>query len=99
MLRSGALPASLIYLEERTVGASLGNDSIRQGVIASIVGLAVVVVFMVIYYRLSGVNAVVALILNLILTMAAMAYIGATLTLPGSRVSCCRLAWRSIPMC
>lgn len=83
VLRSGALPASLVYLEERTVGASLGNDSIRQGVIASIVGLAVVVVFMVIYYRLSGVNAVVALILNLILTIAAMAYIGATLTLPG----------------
>jgi preprotein translocase subunit SecD len=83
VLRSGALPASLVYLEERTVGASLGTDSIRQGVIASIVGLAVVVVFMVVYYRLSGVNAIVALILNLILTMAAMAYIGATLTLPG----------------
>jgi preprotein translocase subunit SecD len=83
VLRSGALPASLLYLEERTVGASLGNDSIRQGVVASIVGLAAVVVFMVIYYRLSGVNAVVALVLNLILTMAAMAYIGATLTLPG----------------
>jgi preprotein translocase subunit SecD len=83
VLRSGALPASLTYLEERTVGASLGNDSIRQGIIASIVGLAAVVVFMVIYYRLSGVNAAVALILNLVLTMAAMAYIGATLTLPG----------------
>jgi len=83
VLRSGALPASLTYLEERTVGASLGNDSIRQGVVASIVGLAAVVVFMVIYYRLSGVNAVVALIMNLVLTMAAMAYIGATLTLPG----------------
>ena len=83
VLRSGALPASLTYLEERTVGASLGNDSIRQGVMASIVGLAAVVVFMVIYYRLSGVNAAVALILNLVITMAAMAYIGATLTLPG----------------
>ena len=83
VLRSGALPASLTYLEERTVGASLGTDSIRQGVLASIVGLAVVVVFMVVYYRLSGVNAIVALVLNLILTMAAMAYIGATLTLPG----------------
>jgi preprotein translocase subunit SecD len=83
VLRSGALPASLNYLEERTVGASLGNDSIRQGIVASIVGLAAVVIFMVIYYRLSGVNAVVALILNLVLTMAAMAYIGATLTLPG----------------
>ncbi|MBM3802187.1 MAG: protein translocase subunit SecD [Acidimicrobiia bacterium] len=83
VLRSGALPASLVYLEERTVGASLGNDSIRQGVVASIVGLVAVVVFMVIYYQLSGVNAVIALILNIIVTIAAMAYIGATLTLPG----------------
>ncbi len=83
VLRSGALPASLNYLEERTVGASLGTDSIRQGVLASIVGLAAVVVFMVVYYKLSGVNAVVALILNLVITMAALAYVGATLTLPG----------------
>ncbi len=83
VLRSGALPASLIYLEERTVGASLGNDSIWQGLIASTVGMVVVVTFMLIYYKFSGVNAVVALILNLIILMAALAYIKATLTLPG----------------
>jgi preprotein translocase subunit SecD len=82
-LRSGALPASITYLEERTVGASLGNDSIFQGVVASIVGLVAVVLFMLFYYRLSGLNAVVALILNLIILVAALAYIRATLTLPG----------------
>ena len=73
----------MTYLEERTVGASLGNDSIRQGIIASMVGLAAVVMFMLIYYRLSGVNAVVALVLNLVLMVACMAYIQATLTFPG----------------
>ena len=83
VLRAGALPASMRYLEERTVGPSLGADSIREGVMASIVGLAAVVLFMVIYYRMAGVNAIVALLLNLILLMAALAYIGATLTLPG----------------
>jgi len=83
VLRSGALPASLLYLEERTVGASLGNDSIWQGVIASIIGLVAVVLFMLIYYKLSGLNAVIALILNLIILVAALAYIRATLTLPG----------------
>jgi preprotein translocase subunit SecD len=83
VLRSGALPASIKYLEERTVGPSLGADSIRHGVQASIISLIVVMVFMVIYYRLSGINAVVALILNLILLLAALAYFGAVLTLPG----------------
>ena len=83
VLRSGALPASIKYLEERTVGPSLGADSIRHGVQASIVSLLVVLVFMVVYYRLSGVNAVVALLLNLILLLAALAYFGAVLTLPG----------------
>jgi preprotein translocase subunit SecD len=83
VLRSGALPASIKYLEERTVGPSLGADSIRHGVQASIVSLIVVMVFMVFYYRLSGINAVVALILNLILLLAALAYFGAVLTLPG----------------
>jgi preprotein translocase subunit SecD len=83
VLRSGALPASLNYLEERTVGASLGNDSIFQGIVAGIVGLVSVVVFMLLYYRFSGVNAVVGLILNLIILVAALAYIKATLTLPG----------------
>lgn len=82
-LRSGALPAPIEYLEERTVGPSLGADSIRAGVRASLVGLGMVVVFMLIYYRGSGVNAVVALILNMILMLAGLIMFGATLTLPG----------------
>jgi preprotein translocase subunit SecD len=83
VLRSGALPASLKYLQKVTVGPSLGNDSIRQGIVASIVGLVLVVGFMVFYYKLSGVNAVTALVFNLIILLAALAYFGATLTLPG----------------
>src|SRR6266852_9228055 len=83
VLRSGALPASIKYLEERTVGPSLGADSIRRGVQASIVSLLVVMIFMVVYYRLSGVNAMVALVLNLVILLAALAYFGAVLTLPG----------------
>jgi preprotein translocase subunit SecD len=82
-LRSGALPAPIEYLEERTVGPSLGQDSIRAGVRASVVGLALVVVFMLFYYRGSGVNAVVALILNMVLMIAGLIAFGATLTLPG----------------
>ncbi len=82
-LRSGALPARIEYLEERTVGPSLGQDSIRAGVRASLVGLALVIVFMLVYYRGSGVNAVVALLLNMILMMAGLIVFGATLTLPG----------------
>ena len=82
-LRSGALPAPIEYLEERTVGPSLGADSIRAGVRASLVGLALVVLFMLFYYRGSGVNAVVALILNMILMLAGLIVFGATLTLPG----------------
>jgi preprotein translocase subunit SecD len=82
-LRSGALPAKLVYLEERTVGPSLGADSIRAGVTASAVGLLLVVAFMLFYYRGSGVNAVIALLLNMILTIAALIMFDATLTLPG----------------
>jgi preprotein translocase subunit SecD len=82
-LRSGALPAPIEYLEERTVGPSLGNDSIKAGVNASLVGLGLVVVFMLFYYRGSGVNAVVALLLNMILMLAGLIVFGATLTLPG----------------
>ena len=82
-LRSGALPASLTYLEERTVGPTLGADSIRAGVAASIAGLVLVAVFMLGYYRLAGINAVVAVVLNLLILMACMAYIEAVLTLPG----------------
>ena len=83
VLRAGALPASIKYLEERTVGPSLGADSIRHGVQASILSLLVVMVFMVVYYRSSGVNAVLALIINLIILLAALAMFGAVLTLPG----------------
>jgi len=83
VLRAGALPASIKYLEERTVGPSLGADSIRHGVRASILSLLVVMVFMVFYYRLSGVNAVLALILNLLILLAALAMFSAVLTLPG----------------
>jgi preprotein translocase subunit SecD len=83
VLRAGALPASIKYLEERTVGPSLGADSIRQGVRASIGSILVVMIFLVFYYRLSGVNAVVALFLNLLILIAFMAFAGAVLTLPG----------------
>ncbi|HYY94450.1 MAG TPA: protein translocase subunit SecD, partial [Pyrinomonadaceae bacterium] len=82
-LRSGALPAKVIYLEERTVGPSLGADSIRAGVTACVIGLCLVILTMVIYYRWSGINAVVALMLNTVLTLAALIVFDATLTLPG----------------
>ncbi|MGH9771283.1 MAG: protein translocase subunit SecD [Candidatus Acidiferrales bacterium] len=83
VLKAGALPASIKYLEERTVGPSLGADSIREGVRASVGSIIVVMIFLLIYYRLSGVNAVVALTLNLVILVAFMAYAGAVLTLPG----------------
>ena len=82
-LKSGALPASLTYLEERTIGPSLGADSVRSGVLASVVGLVLIVAFMLIYYKLSGVNAVIALVFNLVILLGLMAYIGAVMTLPG----------------
>ena len=83
VLRAGALPASIKYLEERTVGPSLGADSIRHGVQASVLSLIVVMLFMLVYYRLSGGNAVLALILNLVILLAVLALFGAVLTLPG----------------
>jgi preprotein translocase subunit SecD len=83
VLRAGALPATIIYLEERTVGPSLGHDSVVRGIRAAVAGLVTVMVFMIIYYRRSGLNANVALIINLVILMGAMAYFGATLTLPG----------------
>jgi preprotein translocase subunit SecD len=83
ILRSGALPAGVKYLEERTVGPSLGADSIRAGVRAAIIGMVAVLVFMLIYYRGAGINADVALILNLIILLGFMGYFGAVLTLPG----------------
>jgi preprotein translocase subunit SecD len=82
-LRSGALPASMTYLEERVVGPTLGADSIRSGVTAALAGLALVVVFMLVYYKLSGINAIIAMVVNLIILIGMMAYFGATMTLPG----------------
>jgi preprotein translocase subunit SecD len=83
MLRSGALPASLTYLEERTVGPTLGADSIRAGVTASVGGLALVALFMLAYYRLAGINAILSVVMNLLILLGFMAYIGAVMTLPG----------------
>lgn len=82
-LRAGSLPAGLTYLEERTVGPSLGADSIRSGMIAGLVGLIAVVAVMLIYYKMAGVNATVALLLNALILIAALAWFGAVLTLPG----------------
>lgn len=83
VLRAGALPASIKYLEERTVGPALGLDSIRKGLRAGIAALLAVMIFMVFYYRLSGINAVIALILNMIIIFGGLGYFHATLTLPG----------------
>ncbi len=83
MLRTGALPASLNPIEDRTVGASLGADSIRQGVTAAIAGVLVVMVFMLVYYRGSGINADLALFLNLVILLGFMGYTSSVLTLPG----------------
>jgi preprotein translocase subunit SecD len=83
VLRSGALPAGIKYLEERTVGPSLGADSIRAGVRAAIIGLIAVMVFMLVYYRGAGINANLALILNLLILLGFLGFTGATLTLPG----------------
>lgn len=83
VLRAGALPASIKYLEERTIGPSLGADSVRKGLISCIVALLLVMAFMIFYYRLSGVNAIVALVLNMVLLAGALGYFKATLTLPG----------------
>ncbi len=83
VLRSGALPAPIFIHEERTVGASLGEDSIRQALISLSVGFVGVIIFMMIYYRVAGIFSVLALLFNLLLIVAALAYFGATLTLPG----------------
>lgn len=82
-LRSGSLPAGIVYTEERSVGPSLGADSIREGFEAGIAGLAAVIIVMLLYYKRSGVNAVLALLLNTIILLAAISYTHAVLTLPG----------------
>ncbi|HUE86798.1 MAG TPA: protein translocase subunit SecD [Vicinamibacterales bacterium] len=83
VLRSGALPATLTYLEERTVGPTLGAESIRAGVTAALGGLCAVILFMLFYYRLAGLNAVTTVIVNLTVLLGLMSYLGATMTLPG----------------
>ena len=83
MLRTGSLPASISYLDTNTVGPSLGRQSIHQGVVAAIAGMAAVMIFMLIYYRESGINADLALILNLVILLGFMGFSHATLTLPG----------------
>jgi preprotein translocase subunit SecD len=82
-LKSGALPASMDYLEERTVGPSLGAESIRAGFIASLAGLGFVVVFMLFYYKLTGMNAVISIVTNLVILLGLMAFLGSVMTLPG----------------
>jgi preprotein translocase subunit SecD len=83
VLNSGALPAGIKYLEERTVGPSLGADSIKSGVRAAVIGMAAVLIFMLVYYHGAGINADVALILNLVILLGFLGFTGATLTLPG----------------
>ncbi len=83
LLRTGSLPASISYLQESTIGPSLGADSIRQGVLASLIGMLVVMAFMLIYYRGAGINADLALFLNLVILLGFMGFSGSTLTLPG----------------
>src|ERR1019366_8703165 len=82
-LRAGSLPASVEYLEERTVGPSLGSDSIRSGIAAGIAGVIAVIAVMLIYYKKAGINATLALILNAVILIAALSYFDAVLTLPG----------------
>jgi preprotein translocase subunit SecD len=83
VLRSGSLPAPVKILEQRTVGPSLGEDSIRTGMISIIISAIVIVLFMIVYYKATGAIADVALVLNVVLTLAALAILRATLTLPG----------------
>jgi preprotein translocase subunit SecD len=83
VLRSGALPADLTYQEQREVGPTLGADSIRAGLLASLTGLALVTLFMLLYYKLAGINAFVSVTLNLVILMGLMSGIGAVMTLPG----------------
>ena len=83
VLRSGSLPAGITFLQEQTVGPSLGADSIQHGIMAGVIGVAAVVFFMLFYYKKAGINAVLALVLNAIILIACLSYFGAVLTLPG----------------
>jgi preprotein translocase subunit SecD len=83
VLKAGALPAGIKYLEERTIGPALGADSIRQGLMAGLVAIVAVMTFMVVFYKVSGINAIIALLLNVVILFGALAYFKAALTLPG----------------
>jgi preprotein translocase subunit SecD len=83
VLRAGSLPASIVYLQEQTVGPSLGADSIRQGITSGLVGLVIIIMIMLFYYKASGVNATLALILNAVILIGVLGYFKAVLTLPG----------------
>jgi preprotein translocase subunit SecD len=83
VLRAGSLPAGVQYLQEQTVGPSLGADSIRQGLTAAAAGIGLVIICMLVYYRMSGINATIALILNALILVGVLAYLDAVLTLPG----------------
>ena len=83
ILRAGSLPAGVVYLQETTVGPSLGADSIQQGIVAGAAGMAAVVLVMLLYYKKSGINATLALILNAVILIAVLSYFEAVLTLPG----------------
>ncbi|MCC6367970.1 MAG: protein translocase subunit SecD [Bryobacterales bacterium] len=83
VLRAGSLPAGVVYLEERTVGPSLGADSVHEGVVSGLVGLIAVIIAMLAYYRRAGINATLALVLNAVILIAALSYFEAVLTLPG----------------
>ena len=83
VLRSGSLPAGITFLQEETVGPSLGADSIQYGILAGVIGVTAVVFFMLVYYKKAGINAVLALVLNAVILIACLSYFGAVLTLPG----------------
>jgi preprotein translocase subunit SecD len=83
VLKAGALPAGIQYLEERTIGPALGSDSVRQGLMAGLVAIVAILTFLVFFYRMSGLNALAALILNIVILFGALGYFKATLTLPG----------------
>ncbi len=97
LLRAGALPAPVTIIEERQVGPSLGKQNIQMGVISVQVGMALVVIFMALYYGLMGIFADIALVMNLVLIVALLSLLGATLTLPVLRVLCSQWVWRSTP--
>jgi preprotein translocase subunit SecD len=83
VLKAGALPAGIRYLEERTIGPALGADSIRQGLMAGLVAVVAVMTFLIVFYKFSGINALVALLLNVLILFGSLAYFKAALTLPG----------------